>query len=75
MGLDKSILLPLFGTGEGGLTAGHAAPRQVDAAIEFFERHPQTTLKEIYLLAYKGPDKAACMNALRERSELQPKLE
>jgi nudix-type nucleoside diphosphatase (YffH/AdpP family) len=72
MGLDKSILLPLFGTGEGGLTAGHAAPRQVDAAIEFFERHPQTALKEIYLLAYKGPDKAACMNALRERSELKP---
>jgi nudix-type nucleoside diphosphatase (YffH/AdpP family) len=72
LGPDKSILLPLFGTGEGGLTAGHAAPQQVAAAIEFFERHPQTTLKEIYLLAYKGPDKAACMNALRERSELKP---
>ena len=72
IGTDKSILLPLFGTGEGGLTAGHAAPRQVGAAIEFFERHPQTTLKEVYLLAYKGPDKAACMNALRERGELKP---
>jgi nudix-type nucleoside diphosphatase (YffH/AdpP family) len=69
-GPDKSILVPLLGTGEGGLSAGQVASRLVEVAVEFFERYPRTVLKEIYLLAYKGPDKAACMNALRERPEL-----
>src|SRR5262245_34376451 len=43
-GPNRSILVPLLGTGEGGLTAGQVAPRLVAAAIEFFERHPKTAL-------------------------------
>jgi hypothetical protein len=46
------------------------APRIVDAALEFFKDHPETALKEVYLLAYKRPEKDACMKALLERTEL-----
>ena len=67
----KSILVPLLGTGEGGLTAEQVAPELVDAAIEFFTRHPQTALQEIYLLAYTKLDKDACMTALMKRTELE----
>jgi O-acetyl-ADP-ribose deacetylase (regulator of RNase III) len=67
----RSILVPLFGTGQGGLTVGQVTPRLVSAAVDFFNGHPQTDLKEVYLLAYRGPDKDACMKALLERSELQ----
>jgi nudix-type nucleoside diphosphatase (YffH/AdpP family) len=69
-GPDRSVLVPLLGTGEGGLTPGQVAPRIVDAALEFFADHPQTALKEVYLLAYKRPEKDACMKALLERTEL-----
>lgn len=69
-GRDRSILVPLLGTGEGGLTPGQVAPSLVGTAIEFFEDHPLTELKEIYLLAYKRPEKDACMKALLERTEL-----
>ena len=67
---DRSILVPLIGSGEGGLAVGQVTPRLVNAAIEFFGNYPQTELKEIYLLAYRGSDKDACMKALLERSEL-----
>ena len=69
-GPDRSILVPLLGTGEGGLTPGQVAPKLVETTIDFFEGHPQTELKEIYLLAYRRSDKDACMKALLEWPEL-----
>jgi nudix-type nucleoside diphosphatase (YffH/AdpP family) len=68
---SRSILVPLFGTGEGGLTAGQVAPKLVDAAIKFFESNTRTALKEIYMLAYTDRDKDACIKALSERTELE----
>jgi nudix-type nucleoside diphosphatase (YffH/AdpP family) len=68
----RSVLLPLLGTGEGGLGARLVAPRLVAAAVEFYQRNAATELTEIHLLAYTEPDRAACMEALRARSELEP---
>jgi ADP-ribose diphosphatase len=70
---DRSILVPLFGTGDGGLSPGQVASRLVEAALEFFDNHPETELRKIYLLAYKAPDLDACMKALLERTELSRK--
>jgi ADP-ribose pyrophosphatase len=69
---DRSILVPLLGTGEGGLTVGQVAPSLVDAAVRFLDGNLHTALREIYLLAYVKPDKDACMKALLERPELEP---
>ena len=68
---DKSILVPLMGAGDGGLSATEVVPRLVAAALQFFQDNPDTWLREIYLLAYTKSDKDACMNALRARQELQ----
>jgi nudix-type nucleoside diphosphatase (YffH/AdpP family) len=70
-GVDNSILIPLMGAGEGGLTAAQVAPRLVDGALRFFAENPTTALHEIFLLAYMQPDKDACMKALLARPELE----
>jgi nudix-type nucleoside diphosphatase (YffH/AdpP family) len=69
-GRDRSILVPLLGTGDGRLSPGVVAPKLVGAALDFFTDHPQAALKEVYLLAYKRLEKDACMKALLERPEL-----
>jgi len=69
---DRSILVPLLGSGESGLPAHDVATRLVRAALEFFRRHPKTALRKIYLLAHTGRDKEACMKALAKQPELSP---
>jgi nudix-type nucleoside diphosphatase (YffH/AdpP family) len=69
---SRSVVVPLLGAGEGGLSAGQVAPKLVDTSVGFFQNNPDSLLKEIYLLAYRETDKDACMKALLERPELEP---
>jgi ADP-ribose pyrophosphatase len=71
LGPDRSILVPLMGAGEGGLSASRVAPKLVESAVKFFANNPNTALQEIYLLAYTEHDRDACMDALRARPELE----
>jgi ADP-ribose pyrophosphatase len=54
--LYKSALIPLLGTGTGGLPADNVAPRLAGAAVEFFRNNPRSALKKIYFLAYTAED-------------------
>jgi nudix-type nucleoside diphosphatase (YffH/AdpP family) len=72
-GADRSILFPLLGAGDGGLSSGQVAPIILDAVLRFLDATPDTALREIYLLAYRDDDEAACMKALLGRPEkIQP---
>lgn len=67
----KSILMPMFGAGDGGLKADDVAPKLVEAAINFFEKKRPKDLKEIYFLAYTTRDQDACEKAMRYRADLE----
>ena len=54
--LYESALIPLLGTGTGGLPVEDVAPRLAGAAVEFFQRNPRSTLKKLYFLAYSAED-------------------
>ncbi len=61
-GKCTSVLIPLIGAGEGGMTA-HGSVAAILAVIEEFlaEFSSKTTLKQFYLLAYKQRDLDACI--------------
>jgi nudix-type nucleoside diphosphatase (YffH/AdpP family) len=68
---DRHILIPMLGTGDGGLTIEEVAPELIAAAVEFLQRNPKTNLKEIYFLAYSAPHQEACEIALRANGALE----
>jgi ADP-ribose pyrophosphatase len=47
-----SIVVPLLGAGQGGVKAYEVAGPLIDATLGFFEQHPETKLRRVYLLAY-----------------------
>jgi hypothetical protein len=61
---DESILIPMFGAGDGGLRVEEVADRIITQAIGFFREQPTTTLKQIYFLAFGPRDRAACDDVL-----------
>lgn len=61
---DTSVLLPMIGTGDGGLKLEHAAPLMVDQIKEFYRSNPATDLRRVELLAYTNEHKAACEEAI-----------
>jgi nudix-type nucleoside diphosphatase (YffH/AdpP family) len=63
----KSILIPMLGAGDGGLTSEQVAPCIVDAAANFHADRPETQLGEIYILAYTARDRAAIEQAIAAR--------
>src|ERR1700730_150369 len=70
---DQSILFPILGAGDGNLTVEAVTPKLVRAAVEFFEKRPDTVLKEVYFLAYTERHKRACedvFGALRDEKRL-----
>lgn len=67
---DRSILVPLMGAGEGGLTAAEVAPSFARKAVRFHATHSDSDLRAIYLLAYTERDKQACLQALLDQPEL-----
>ena len=62
----------LFGTGDGGLSVEQVAPQLVAAAVDFLRRNPETSLKEVYLLAFSARHSDACQTALRDNAVLEP---
>jgi len=64
--VDKSILIPLLGAGDGGLRVTDVAEKILLQAVEFFKMHPTTALQEIYFVAYSSRDKAACDQVLEQ---------
>lgn len=54
-----SILIPLFGTGEGGLPVEQVAPIIVAEAVDHILTTKNSMLKELYFLAYTGRAKSA----------------
>jgi len=60
----RSILFPMIGAGDGGLDINDVVPELVGAAVEYFQDNQNTTLKEIYFLAYTSEQERACEREL-----------
>jgi O-acetyl-ADP-ribose deacetylase (regulator of RNase III) len=68
LGLERfqSVLIPMFGSGDGGLAIEDVARNIVPPAIEYFQYTDMPTLKEIYFLAFTARDRGACEAVLAE---------
>jgi nudix-type nucleoside diphosphatase (YffH/AdpP family) len=68
LGLEsfQSILIPMFGSGDGGLVIEDVARAVIPPAIEYFQYTDVPTLKEIYFLAFTARDRSACEAVLAE---------
>jgi nudix-type nucleoside diphosphatase (YffH/AdpP family) len=55
-----SMLFPMMGAGEGGLSIDAVAGEIIPAAIDYFQSTPGPTVKEIYFLAFRLREKNAC---------------
>jgi O-acetyl-ADP-ribose deacetylase (regulator of RNase III) len=60
-----SIVFPMLGAGEGGLSIENVAESIIPAAVDHFLTNPNPTLKEIYFLAFKPRDRSACDRVLQ----------
>lgn len=72
--LNKSILFPMIGTGDGGLDVETVAEELIRSTIEFFQDRDTTNLKEIYFLSFTQRHKEACESALNARSDFLERL-
>ena len=68
LGLEsfQSVLIPMFGSGDGGLAIDDVARNIIPPAIEYFQYTDMPTLKEIYFLAFTARDRGACEAVLAE---------
>jgi ADP-ribose pyrophosphatase len=68
LGLEsfQSVLIPMFGSGDGGLAIDDVARNIIPPAIEYFQYTDMPTLKEIYFLAFTARDRDACEAVLAE---------
>ena len=62
----ESILIPMLGAGDGGMTVEAVAQTIIPAAIEHFQHAVNPTLKQIYFLAFTSRHKRACDQTLDE---------
>jgi len=60
----ESILIPLLGSGDGGVAVEEVAEVIIPAAVSHLNSLPDQTLKEIYFLAFRPRDKSACDQVL-----------
>jgi nudix-type nucleoside diphosphatase (YffH/AdpP family) len=60
----QSILIPLFGSGDGGVPVEEAANIVISTAADHLLSVPDQTLKEVYFLAFRDRDKQACERVL-----------
>lgn len=69
----SSVLMPLAGTGQGGLTAREAVPEIVDGIVKFFDRferrNKHTYIQNIFLLALYQRDVDDCKRVLDEHPD------
>jgi O-acetyl-ADP-ribose deacetylase (regulator of RNase III) len=66
LGSFQSILIPMFGAGDGGLVVEDVARTIIPPAIEYFQYADMPTLKEIYFLAFTTRDRNACETVLAQ---------
>jgi nudix-type nucleoside diphosphatase (YffH/AdpP family) len=62
--ISRSILIPIIGGGDGGLSVEHILPKLFDAAVTYFKETPETTLKEVYFLAFTQDQERACQKQI-----------
>ncbi|MFA5950909.1 MAG: NUDIX domain-containing protein [Hyphomicrobium sp.] len=64
----SSVLIPMLGTGQGGLRVKSIAPMLLEKAIAFLRDNPRSRLKTIYLLGYSeiDADEVAFAFSMRE---------
>ncbi len=62
----ESVLFPLIGAGEGGLLILTVANKMIPAAVDYFKRVKDPSIKKIYFLAFKLREKDACDKVLEE---------
>jgi len=69
----ESVLIPMIGTGKGGLRVNQVAPRLLQRAIHFFKQCPKARLQKIYFLAYSEIDADVLADAFEsEESHFAP---
>ena len=61
-----SILVPMMGAGDGGVPIETVADKIIRAAVDYLRTTPDTTLKQIYFLAFRLRDKSACDTVLED---------
>jgi ADP-ribose pyrophosphatase len=62
----ESVLIPMIGAGDGGLSVEDVAATIIPAALEHLRRAQTSGLKQVYFLAYTERDRAACEKALAQ---------
>jgi nudix-type nucleoside diphosphatase (YffH/AdpP family) len=59
-----SIIFPMLGAGDGGLTPESVAEHVIPIAVNYLRSSQNATLKEIYFLAFKARERSACERVL-----------
>jgi nudix-type nucleoside diphosphatase (YffH/AdpP family) len=65
----RSIVFPMLGAGDGGLTVESVAENLIPAAIDYLQNDPDATLEQIYFIALKTRDRSACERILKAECE------
>jgi len=63
----RSIIFPMLGAGDGGLTVESVAENLIPAAIDYLQNDPDATLQQIYFIALKTRDRSACERILQAK--------
>ncbi|MEV5756518.1 hypothetical protein AB0L61_07115 [Streptomyces tendae] len=68
----RSVVLPLLGTGGGNSDLIKTVDTLLAATVGYFQSHPATRIRVVYLLAYTDVQAAACRDALDREPRLSP---
>ncbi|MFB7578214.1 macro domain-containing protein [Streptomyces hydrogenans] len=66
----RSVVLPLLGTGGGNSDLGRTAEELASAAVGYFQGHPASRIRTVYLLAYTDAQVEVCRSVLTVLPEL-----
>jgi len=67
----RTIAFPLMGTGTGGGDVFTIAPKLIQAAVSYLVATPQSTIENVFFLAWNLRDVEACTSALGKINELK----
>jgi nudix-type nucleoside diphosphatase (YffH/AdpP family) len=63
----RSIVFPMLGAGDGGLTVETVAENLIPEALDYLQNDSDATLQEIYFIALKARDRSACERILKPK--------
>lgn len=72
--IKRSVLFPMIGAGDGGLELDDVASELIRAALDFFQQHDDTEVRQVYFLAFTKRHKDACEKALASYGGLLKRL-